>query len=369
MTEQSTYTVRKYKDGDEIEINRLFNEILCKDRHRTLDEWRWKMKENPAKVKDIANYITVVEADGKVIGQYANWPVDFKYKDEIVKVGHPIENFIHPDYRLSFDVQLDMFNRQYEATSEEDVSFGFGFPNQVAYLIGKRFLGYKDIGELATLSTRLSFLFPVKRRFPFLPKVLFSLIQQMSEYFYKIKINLTKRQSDISVEEVVEFNSEYDELWNKVKDYYPLLAVRDGVYMNWRYLKKPTREYKIFFARKGAEIKGCIVLKIIDDSTYFWGARVGLIMELLCLKDAGIPVELLKTALNYFVSGGVDFSVAVLLKDDILLNGFLNAGFAIRDDIYKHRMVYKIYNERGIDENVLKDSRNWHVMFGDFDPL
>ncbi|GBD95952.1 MAG TPA: GNAT family N-acetyltransferase [Nitrospirae bacterium] len=368
MSVQKNYCIEKYKDGDEKEINRLYNEIISLPGYRTLEEWHWKMKENPAKVKDLSNYISLAKAEGKIVGQYASWPVDIKCGEQILKAAHPMENFIHPDFRLSFQVQLDMSNKQFELGAKEDVRFGFGFPNEAAYLIGKRFLGYKDMGKLVTLSTRLSLSFPVKRRMPFLPEALLSIIRKTSGYFYKVKLKLNSREPDLSVEEIHRFNDDFDEFWRKVSRYYPLIAVRNSAYMNWRYFKKPTKEYKVFVARDEKEIKGCIAVKISADPTYYPGARVGFIMELLCLKESGVPERLIKTALYYFLSRGADFSVAVMVENDFLFNSFLKSGYIIDDKIYTHPVVFKPSDVNVIDVDILRDLRNWHITFGDFDP-
>jgi hypothetical protein len=363
-----SYSIRKYKDGDEKEINCLYNQILPLAYNRTLEEWHWKMKENPANVNDLSNYIVLAEAEGKIVGQYACWPVDIKYKDHILKAAHPMENFIHPDFRLSFHVQLDMSTKMFEQGTEEDLCFGFGFPNEAAYLIGKRFLGYKDMGKLATLSTRLAFSFPIKRRLSSLPKSLLKIIRKVSGYFYKVKFSLNDKQPGLSVEEIYRFDGEFDELWEKVSHYYPIVAVRDSTYMNWRYFEKPAKEYKVFVVRDEKEIKGCIVVKIGTDLTYFQEARVGFIMDILCLKDGHVPEILIKTALNFFLSNNVDFSVALMVKEDFLFKSFIQSGYVLNDKIYTHPVVFKLVDENRIDVNILKALRNWHITLGDFDP-
>lgn len=55
------FIVREYREGDEIEINRLFNEIFGAS--RSLDEWRWKFRDGPAN----APVIAVAESGGQIV--------------------------------------------------------------------------------------------------------------------------------------------------------------------------------------------------------------------------------------------------------------------------------------------------------------
>ena len=363
------YIIRGYRDGDEGEINTLFNEIFGSDgRLRTLEEWHWKFKRNPVRVEDISDYATLAECDGKIAGQYAIWFGNFKYKDKIIKTSHAVDNIMHPDYR-NFRVQLDMFKKQNEVASKEDVKFGFGFPNEVAYSVGKTLLEYKDIGELTTLSMRLNLTFPIKRRMPFLPDSIIGILQRLSTCVFKGRMKFTQSQSNLIVQEINTFDAAFDEFWKKISLCYPLMVKKDSTYMNWRYKEKPGDQYRAYVARDGNQIKGCVVLKAADDFMYYPGAIVGYIMELLSLKENGIPEALLRTALNHFVSQNADFSVAVIFKEDFLYNSLIAMGFVPRQSLMTHRMVYTIFDRAKIDEDFIKNQANWHVMLGDFDTL
>jgi hypothetical protein len=148
-----------------------------------------------------------------------------------------------------------------------------------------------------------------------------------------------------------------------------LTVVKDSTYMNWRYTEKPGEQYRAYVAKDGNQIKGCVVFKAGYDLMYYPGALVGYIMELLSLKEKGIPEALLRTALNHFVSQNADFSVAVIFKEDFLYNSLIAMGFVPRQSLMTHRMVYTIFDRAKIDEDFIKNQANWHVMLGDFDTL
>ena len=87
------FMIREYREGDEVEINRLFNEIFCAS--RSLDEWRWKFIENPINVRVIA----VAESGGRIVGQYSNVIALFQYFNKVVPITLPADNFVLPRFR------------------------------------------------------------------------------------------------------------------------------------------------------------------------------------------------------------------------------------------------------------------------------
>lgn len=370
MTTRHTYSIRGYREGDEVAINTLFNEVFATDeRYRTLEEWYWKFKKNPSKAKEVSDYATLVIYNGKIVGQYAIWYGNFKYKDEIIKTGQPVDNFVHPAYRSSFRAQMEMFEKQNEVAIQEDVKFGFGFPNEAAYFIGKKLLGYKDIGNLTTLSIRLNVAFSIKRRLSFLPHPLVTVLGYLVSWIIKLRISSIEDVSSLVVEEIKSFDAAFDTFWKEVSLNYPLVMVKDSTYMNWRYRDKPDENYRVYIARTEDQIKGCIVVKIAEDTMYYPGAHVGYIMEFLSLQETGIPELLIKTALHFFASAGVDFCVAVLFPEDFHYGCLLAAGFSSKKNLPIHKMVYKIYAREKIDENFITNPQKWHVSLGDFDTL
>lgn len=84
--------IRRLKEGDEKEINDLFNQIF--NEQRSIEEWYWKFRDNPL---GYLNLTSVAESGGKILGQYSNLPYFFKYRDMILKFGMVVDNFVHPE--------------------------------------------------------------------------------------------------------------------------------------------------------------------------------------------------------------------------------------------------------------------------------
>src|SRR3990172_2948210 len=140
MVEESA-AIRPYQSGDEEIINTLFNRIFKKS--RTLQEWKWKFSDNPAG-KDIEKWVTVMEVDDRIVGHSACMPVKMKYDNTVITAGQIVDIMLDPSARKNMHL-LKLVNSEM-ASYKEAVSFTFGFPNETAHQIGKRLLGYKDVG-------------------------------------------------------------------------------------------------------------------------------------------------------------------------------------------------------------------------------
>jgi hypothetical protein len=121
------YMVRAYKEGDEKEINTLFNLIFNKN--RSLNEWYWLFRDN---LNSSRNLTSIAEAEGKIIAS-PNVPGFCKFKDDIVMVGQPVDN---PSSRFRGNENHQDITHRMIPMQVRDV-VRFGFPNERYYKVGK----------------------------------------------------------------------------------------------------------------------------------------------------------------------------------------------------------------------------------------
>ena len=313
---RNDYIVRKYRVGDEKEINDLFNLVFKQS--RSLDEWYWQFRDNPA---GSANLITIAEIAGKMVGQYANLPVYFKCKDQTVKVGNPVDNFIHHNFRRR-GLLRDMFQFQFLVAEKHGISFGFGMPNEIYYPVGKRFLKYKDLCPLPTLFKRLNWRLAFKKRVPTLPSFLESATQRLSAEFHRMSVNLnSSRERKLSIRSLSSLASDIDRVWERAKDRYGIMITRDYKFLRWRYLDKPHDAHEILVAQD-EEPLGYLVTKVARKE----GHLIGYIVDILSV-DRAVDSFLIEEVLKYFISKKVDYSLCRILKEDEVYNTLLDHGF------------------------------------------
>jgi hypothetical protein len=352
------YILRRYKDGDEVKINKLFNEIFNKN--RSMEEWSWKFRKNP--FHDI-NLTVVAEYQGEIIGQYPLLPLLFKYDKTVLKCTTAIDNFIHPSFRGGMKgVQRKMYEYHEEICRKEGMSFGFGFPNREHYIFGKRVLKYRDLGQIRVFFRRLNWNLAVKRRFPWIPNSLLKVIQFISGLGFKLLIHSKGRNNPkgIRICEDDSFDERFDAFWDRVKEKYKIIGVRNQEYLNWR-CRKPGADYEVIIAEKGKELNGYIVIEVRRET----GEVKGHIVDLLAID--GADSVLIREALLRFISKKADFVLCWMLPHTAAYASLLEFVFIEKSDFPPLNVVYTIYDNEVIDDAFLKDQKNWYLTMADSD--
>lgn len=352
--------IRMYKDGEEKEINDLFNSIF--NEKRPVEEWIWKFKENPLSG---INLISVAEVHGKIVGQYACLPCLFKYKEMIVKVSYVVDNFVLPEFRGGVKgTQWGMFRHDCEVSVNENMAYGMGFPNREAYIIGKRFLKYSDFGSVSVLFKRLNWRLSIEKRFPWLPQFIINTAGKFSNLGYKILVSKSglKRPGTLKIRQVDSFDHEFDAFWEKVKGQYGIIGVRDKSYLQWRY-RKPGKRHEIFVSEIEGEMVGYMVLSVRREENHI----VGYVMDILVDEQVEAGPALIREALLRFLSEKVDYVRCWMMQDKRLYETLVEHGFVARDGDQTIKGVYLIFDSRNIEDAYIGDSRNWYITMGDSD--
>lgn len=357
------YLVRRYKEGDEKEINDLFNEIFGKN--RDLDQWRWKFRDDPVGSTEL---IVVAEAEGRIIGQFASVYLPLEFGDTIVRAAYDVDIIVHPNFRKGLKgVHRSIYDLQLKICTEQNIPFAIGGPNRYAYPIAIRFFNYKDLDSLPFLLRRLNWRLAVKTRIPWLPLPLLAHVRRVSNLYYRTTLALHSiiKRRRIEVKMVSSFDDRIDTFWEKVKGNYGIIGVRDQRHLNWRYADKPNDHYDIFIAEENGEIVGYTVLKV-EKHLEEWA---GFIVDLLSIETDIVSDLLISKALRYFLSEKIDYAVCMMVKKDLLYRSLLRSGFIEKEgpDMVR-RVVYRIIDSE-IDELFLKAPENWHYTFGDTDAV
>jgi hypothetical protein len=345
--------VRKYRTGDEGEINRLFNLVFHET--RSLEEWRLKFQGNPVG----SSLITLAETDGKIVGQYAHLVIPLKFGGRIVRACQGVDNFVLPEYRRGGNVHLTLLASQPSLIRELGGAFGFGFPNEAAYLIDKWLLRCRDLFTLPTLFRRLNWRQAVKRRIPWLPGWIFAFIGWASNTLHRLSL-AAKGTGDIAVSQVPSFDERIEAFWEKVKESYGILIVRDRQFLNWRYAPNPSRPYTFLMGEKDEAIVGYAVLTIRQGGDI----RTGEIVDILTIDDIASEEALVRGALRWFLSRKADYVLTSALREDRISRTLSNLGFHEHPVFKPYPIVYSMFST-DLDEGFLKDARNWHLTHGD----
>lgn len=353
------FIIREYREGDEVEINRLFNEIFGTS--RSLDEWRWKFSENPANARVIA----VAESGGRIVGQYPDVTAFFQCLNKVVLFLSPVDNLIIPRFRGGIKgVQKALFEFRNQFVVRSGFPTSFGFPTKAAYIVGKRIMKYEDLGKMPVLFMRLNFRLAVRNRIPWMPPYMLSVVQSASNFGFRIFVKALKfRAASVIKTRIVDsFDARIDELWRRVKGQHGIICVRDHRYLGWRY-RKPGASYRIVIAEKGDELVGYAVTGVKHDS----GAMVGHIVDLFADDSPEVLAALVKHSVLELLSRKADYALCWMLPDKGAFRALREIGFAQNEATFPSvAIVFQIRDPR-IDKGVVGDLRNWFLTMGDSD--
>ncbi len=352
----TSWSVRSYRPGDEGGINDLFNAVF--ERRRPLDAWRWKFDRNPATREKV---IAVAEDDGgRIVGVYAAMPMRFRIGDRTVVATQPVDNCIAPEYRGGGRVQVALYREYVRRMREIGAAFGFGFPNEIHYPIGKRLLKYVDLTSLMLLDRRLSFRLAIHRR------TTSRLLRRAGEAIGEALIRLDlerhrlKVRGDLAIEQTGDFDEAVDDLWGEIETRVPVTPIRDRAYLRWRYVENPEGDFPILRATRDGRLAGYLVGKIRQEPS---GARVGYILD-AGARDEGSLVALLCRSLGDFHAARVDWVRCGLPSPRVRTGPFAAVGF--RRCVGRMPGVYVIYDD-SLDRRRFADASQWDLSLGDSD--
>ncbi len=352
--------IRNYREGDEGQLNDLYKLIFIPG--RSMAGWYWKFNENP-----LADYhlISVAETrDGKLVGMYPLLVMEFKVKEEFVRVVQTVEISVHPEFRGPITIRR-LKNLSKQLALEKGAKFGFGLPTQVHARVGRRLMNYNFLGVFPILCLKIVGQFPIKRRK--LQRIFEILVSPFSRIYHSYCFSSwakeEKRKSgSIEIVELDGFDSDFDRLWEEISREYPVVNHRSSSYLRWRYSKNPMADFTIIGAKRDGHLTGYLIYTthVVD------GEQSGIIFDFFCGEGNPDGKLLLREGL------------LMILKERVK---------AIRCGALTHTSIYRYLEELGfrtlstsplinfevldddLDAEAMGDLNLWYLSYGDTDLL
>jgi len=239
-----TVSVRNYQPNDEHAILAAFNAAFHVQ--RSLAHWQWKYLRNPYGQA----WISTAWAEDKVVAHYAGYPVHLYMEHRIHQVCQGADVFTVLSHRkVGHGITALMsrtfyhWERQY---CEHRIPLAFGFNTQSAQKMGKLLWQHEVIAPV--YQHKLS-------RSDLKPRGAFSWFDTLRGY---------------KVVQAVQAGLWADELFERVKDQYGWLVLRDQTYLNWRYAQHPDFTHEFFVVYHRHKVVGWIVGRQ-KNSQWLWG--------------------------------------------------------------------------------------------------
>lgn len=345
------WSVREFRDGDEEQILELRGLVLSGSRDKQW--WQWMYREGPAGPAAIM----VAETKQRIIGSMAFIRVPVKIGDQVTRGSHGIDLMVHPDYRR-LGIMKTLGTKLNETYAGLYRSISYGTPHNESHLGFVNRLHAVDVGEVPLLFKVIDWGALLKSRFK-IP----NFAGKFFGYAWERLANRlpSPKDAEIEVDEVFVFDERINKFWQKASKMKNIMVIKDMKYLNWRYIAKPGKEYKVLIAKKQQEIVGYIVLKVEKDVL-----SRGYIVDLLTLPDEGTAAEVLITKATRCLKEDGAATISCLMLQDTLYYGILRKlGFIRREG--------PCLCVRIIDPNIPKefitDPANWYYVVGDGDSL
>lgn len=311
---------RQFNPGDEKAIERLFE--LSYQRRLPEGIWQWRFKDNPCN----SSWIQLAWHKDMLVGHYAVIETILQIDGIEVRTGLSGTTMTHPDHRRKglFSV---LARDTYARMMESGVVTVWGFPNAVSHRGFVRILGWKDIYEVPVFRIDSS---------------------NMGRLF--------DATDNDSIEEVEDFDSRFDDLWQKVKNGYSVISKRDSRYLRWRYLRNPGVHYRIItFSDKG-NLKGYAVFNRYQGTIQ--------VVDILTVQDVEVGIQLVASVARIAkreaaTSVGLWLSVSYPLHHALERVGFRNS----EPITYFGALVL----QPAPSLPVIYDFHQWYLTMGDSD--
>jgi hypothetical protein len=329
----SELVIREYRPGDERAILETFNRVFAAEDPsfvaRDLAAWRWRFLDNPSGWR----LFLALTPDGRVVSQYAGMGQRVRLDGRAVRFSQSVDSMSDPAWRRGlarpgwFVATGRPFAERYGGDAADKDSVMWGLPVPRAWRIGSRFLGYELVRTLSKLECD-----PARMALP--------------------------SASDVTLEEVRSIPPETLELFERAACEHRAIAVRDPAHLDWRFLRHPTRRYRVALAR-GDGLRGLAVYRCGDLA----GARCALVCDWLVPDGDDRAQSVLWSWLAACArEDAADRLVALVPDTSRAWLDFQRAGFRVRPLPYV--LAARSY-ARSITSDWLR--RHWWWTLGDTD--
>ncbi len=320
--------IRPYNSGDEHQIMEM-DWLLFPDpwNKRDLENWYWRYRGNNPAGKAI---IYVMENDGRLIVHFAAIPYRLRVFGEDVLGSHSIGSMVLPEYQGKGLIKF-VADKLFEEAIDRRVTFSYGFPNDLAYDLHKKLMGYNDIIQVYTMEKETDLSGILKEQ---------------------------RGSTQLKFLSIDQFDQSVDALWDQVKDDYKIWVIRNAVFLNWRYIQRPDQKYHAFGAYEGDVLVGYVILKLYKDGEILKGH----IIDILVLTGRKDMAEfLIDESEKYFVANKTNIASSWVVGSDFFKEIFLSRGFK---PVSPRPLICRFNFGKEKHQNVL-DGKNWFFAMGD----
>jgi len=344
-----------------LEINRL--EYGPQDILATREDFVWRHSQNPAGKAIIP---VIRNPKNQVVGYIWIVPIRARIKGKDCSVAMGSNLVIHPEYRkgVGYARLMRCFNSVFR---KDEIPLHYSFISEEAYQ--RQVIRHPE--RVATIPTLVKIYNSQEVIDSYvqgpLKKNAMKLASRVSSPFLFSK-KRKKRDHTIAVKRYEDFDSRFDEFWQKIQDYHTASVIRDRSFLSWRFAHVSGREYVILAAESEDRLCGYAVLRCATVR----GIEAGIVADLMVTDDRSgrnAGHSLLDEAESWFREHGMASSFALISPGSKQYRLLWRAGYIRLPEFLSPRAfrfgVY-LHTEQRQDLRSLT-AKDWFVTVADYE--
>jgi predicted N-acetyltransferase YhbS len=308
------FRVRPAQPGDEAGVVDLFRRAFGKA--VTAAHWSWKLRGAPEGL----HTAWVAEQAGALIGHYAGTPRRFWLGDRQVQAMVSVDGMVHPEHRQR-GVLTKMVAACHQHWIEQGVAFTLGLPND-QWRSRKAALGWRSLFPLAwrVYAARPERLLARRAGIPALAR-----LSWLGAAWRGLCRPGQSNDTAVTWESPEGPTESFDQLWSAVRPLVPQSVVRDSAWIEDRYAAAPSRDYRLWLARRAGEPAGYVVYRLRATAH---DACAAYIPELFCApRDPRLLMALVGHATRQLTALGADAILMLAVPGTLLDRCLRRAGY------------------------------------------
>jgi len=313
----------------------------------------------------------VTKCGGAVTGHVAGVPMRLKIGRESMTGGLTVNAVTHPDFRGK-GIYILLVENLCGACLAAGFQIMYGFANLSSLRGGETHLRFVPMANIPLWIKPIDF--PgIVRGGNLKPALLWRSAARALNPIVRtarsfIRPRRTSRTPEISV--MAEFGPDFDRFWDEVKNDYDNILVRDRDFLNWRFVRQPTRRYELFAAR----VEGRLLGYLVGSLATFEGMRWGLVVDLLVRNTAEgrrAAAHLVSAFNRSSEAEGAVMGGGLMFAHAPAAHGLRRSGFIRLPDRFLPRKFPAMFRWIAPSPPPLGfyDPKRWFLTLGDYDAV
>ncbi|MDF2677458.1 MAG: family N-acetyltransferase [Bacillota bacterium] len=319
------------------------------------DMYDWLFEKNP--YSPSGNMMYLLKEGNKVIGCDGLIPVELYVHGKTVIAAHSVKSMTHPDYKKQGIFRM-MTENSCERGKQDGVDVVIGLANDQSYPAYQRF-------NWPTLFEKEVYVKPILIKNMLQRRIKIGFISSIGNAIYstyakgKLKLQMDK---DIKFEILNEVPKNIQSCWDKYKNKYDVLLVRDYKYLNYRYNERPDVNYVTIIAKLNNEIIGFAILHNSKAN----GSKMTSAVEFFTDPDNDLYIKALANGVSkYCFDNNLEYVVIGTGLYGKYKNALLQNGFMITRKPPKNNMMIANILSDKLSMYEIDGHEKWHITQGD----